>query len=101
MRSGRRTRELEDRVSIEAGEDDMEYVDDFFLSSGDKHPSLMELPFAIQEIQWDRTQAEKVFIRGKTGNGLDDVICEIDLWRLELPLEGKPRFLVHKVSGPW
>lgn len=77
-----------------------EFMDDFFLVSGSKHPSLMELPFAIQEIQWERPQAEKVYVQGKS-NGVQEVSVEIDLWRLELPLEGKPKFLVHQTSGAW
>jgi hypothetical protein len=78
----------------------IEFMDDFFLTSGGRRPSLMELPFAIQEIQWERSQAEKVYAQGKS-DGLQEVSVEIDLWRLELPLEGKPKFLVHQVAGGW
>lgn len=59
----------------------------------------MDLPFAIQEIQWERPQSEKVYVQGRS-NG-QDVSVEIDLWRLELPVEGKPKFLVHQTSGAW
>ncbi|KAG0582549.1 hypothetical protein KC19_3G068400 [Ceratodon purpureus] len=78
----------------------IEFLDDFFLKSGAKRPSLMELPFAIQEIQWERAPAEKVYAQGKS-NGLQEVTVEIDLWKLELPVEGKPKFLVHQVVGAW
>jgi len=78
----------------------IEFMDDFFLSAGNKSPSLMELPFAIQEIQWERAQAEKVYVQGRS-NGNQEVSVEIDLWRLELPVEGKPKFLVHQTSGAW
>lgn len=77
----------------------IEYVDEFFLTSGSKRPSLMDLPFAIQEIEWERPTSEKVYVQGRSDG--QDVSVEIDLWRLELPVEGKPKFLVHQTSGAW
>lgn len=79
----------------------IEFMDDFFLTAdGNKRPSLMELPFAIQEIQWERPQSVKMYVQGRS-NGMQEVSVEIDLWRLELPVEGKPKFLVHQTSGAW
>lgn len=75
-------------------------MDDFFLRSGSKYPTLMELPFAKHEIQWERSQAEKMYVQGKF-NGGQELSVEIDLWKLELPLEGKPKFLVRQVAGSW
>ncbi|XP_073391891.1 protein ENHANCED DOWNY MILDEW 2 isoform X2 [Physcomitrium patens] len=78
----------------------IDFFEDFFLTSGDKYPSLMQLPFAIREIQWERSQAEKVYVQGKF-NGLQEVSVEIDLWKLELPIVGKPKFLIHEAAGAW
>lgn len=91
---------LMDNALCKVGDNVLETLDDFFLTSGGRHPSLMELPFAIQEIQWERMQQEKMYVHGiKTG--LQQVAFEIDLWKLELPKDGKPKVVVHQVSGPW
>jgi len=78
----------------------IEFMDDFFLRSGSKYPTLMELPFAKHEMQWERSNGEKMYVHGNC-NGVQDLSVEIDLWKLELPLEGKPKFLVHQVAGSW
>lgn len=78
----------------------VEVMEDFFLSSGSKHPSLIELPLAIHDYQWERPQGQKFYLQGKI-NGLQEVSVEVDVWNLELPLEGKPKILVHQVTGAW
>jgi len=78
----------------------IEFMDDFFLRSGSKYPTFMELPFAKFQFQWGRSIGEKVYVHGKL-NGAQELSLEIDLWELELPLEGKPKFLVHQVTGSW
>lgn len=45
-------------------------------------------------------QQEKMYVHG-IKNGLQQVSIEIDLWKLELPKDGKPKVVVHQVSGPW
>lgn len=100
MRFETQTHPLMDNALCKVGENVLECLDDFFLTSGGRHPSLMELPFAIQEIQWERMQQEKIYVHG-FGTRLQQVSFEIDLWRLELPKGGKPKVVVHQVSGPW
>lgn len=100
MCSETQTHLLMDNALCKVGDNVLETLDDFFLTSGGRHPSLMELPFAIQEIQWERMQQEKVYVHG-IKNGLQQVSFEIDLWKLELPKDGKPKVVVHQVSGPW
>ena len=80
--------------------EEVAFIDDFYLTSGSKHPSLMEVPFAIQKIPWEKSELGKIYVQGNC-NGAYKVSVEIDMWRLELPLEGKPKFLVRQVTGAW
>lgn len=90
-----------DTSSPEEGESELQNVDDYFLTCGGKHPSLMQVPFWSKEMIWEISHTEKVHLQGKTEKGSSGVFCEVDSWKLQVPLEGKPRLLVRKVAGPW
>jgi hypothetical protein len=85
----------------EEGESELQNVDDYFLTCGGKHSSLMQVPFWSKEMIWEISHTEKVHLQGKAEKGSSRVFCEVDSWKLQVPLEGKPRLLVRKVAGPW
>jgi hypothetical protein len=87
--------------SPEEGKSELQNVDDYFLTCGGKHPSLMQLPFWSKEMIWEISHTEKVHLQGKAEKGSSRVFCEVDSWKLQVPLEGKPRLLVRQVAGPW
>ncbi|KAH8932174.1 hypothetical protein BDL97_19G059000 [Sphagnum fallax] len=87
--------------SPEEGESELQNVDDYFLTCGGKHSSLMQVPFWSKEMIWEISHTEKVHLQGKAEKGSSRVFCEVDSWKLQVPLEGKPRLLVRKVAGPW
>lgn len=87
--------------SPEEGESKLQNVDDYFLTCGGKHSSLMQVPFWSKEMIWEISHTEKVHLQGKAEKGSSRVFCEVDSWKLQVPLEGKPRLLVRKVAGPW
>ncbi|KAG0504735.1 hypothetical protein M758_N022200 [Ceratodon purpureus] len=76
------------------------FIDDFFLLSDLKHPSLLEVPFANAKLWWERSGAGPIHVNGKC-NGEFYASLEIDMWGLQIPSEGRPTVLVRRATGAW
>ncbi|KAG0504417.1 hypothetical protein KC19_N034500 [Ceratodon purpureus] len=74
------------------------FIDDFFLLSDLKHPSLLEVPFANAKLWWERSGAGPIHVNGKC-NGEFYASLEIDMWGLQIPSEGRPTVLVRRATG--